>query len=291
MRLSIISAVLLSICLPLFAADPNNPNMTEKQFEQAIFDALSNHPELFKTEGGTEPRPITVNQLDEYQQKIIDRAETYYSNRFNILLWVMGISVVIVGIILPIILIQIQRHDIETKFEKIASKIKIMEKEHQAKFEKNNSDIKEAFEKVGEIAGELKGKQKVIANEFYENISMIYSALATSFSENGNYPSAILANLLSIKFNVKSHIRFNLAYNSRRFALTSELISHCVASGGMSEFIFKNATELLKVIKENISKIKEPAMQVATLQDVAKLEVLLDESKPTEGKSEDTATK
>jgi len=51
---------------------------------------------------------FTTEQLDEYENKILDRAETFYNNRMNTLLWTMSIimtvGLAIVGIFIPIIL-------------------------------------------------------------------------------------------------------------------------------------------------------------------------------------------
>jgi hypothetical protein len=51
---------------------------------------------------------FTDEQLDEYENKILDRAETFYNNRMTHLLWTMGILIgiggAIVGVLIPMIL-------------------------------------------------------------------------------------------------------------------------------------------------------------------------------------------
>jgi uncharacterized membrane protein (DUF106 family) len=59
-----------------------------------------------QTHQSQKPITFTVKQLDEYEDKIMDRAEAFYNNRMNHLLWTMGIimaaGLAIVGILIPI---------------------------------------------------------------------------------------------------------------------------------------------------------------------------------------------
>lgn len=51
-----------------------------------------------------QPIVFTAKQLDEYEDKILDKAETFYNNRLNLLLWMMGILMGIGGIIIPLVI-------------------------------------------------------------------------------------------------------------------------------------------------------------------------------------------
>ncbi len=47
---------------------------------------------------------FTPEQLDEYEDKILDKAETFYNNRMTFLLWMMGSLMGIGGIVIPLVI-------------------------------------------------------------------------------------------------------------------------------------------------------------------------------------------
>jgi len=47
---------------------------------------------------------FTAEQLDEYEDKILNKVENFYNNRMNYLLWTMGVGLAIVGILVPMFL-------------------------------------------------------------------------------------------------------------------------------------------------------------------------------------------
>ena len=200
MRLFIISAILFAACLPLFAEDDPNCPMTEDKVKEIVFKVLDDKPKLLKTAVQefipeickkecqkaceTEPpntppaapktkaQTITPKQLGEYQEQIIDRAETYYDNKFDALLMVLSMFLVMVSILFSIggyfVGIKFPRvaeEHRDKQFDKITKQIEKQEQDHQEKFDKNYSETKKAFKESGETIGKQKAEVDILRGE------------------------------------------------------------------------------------------------------------------------------
>ena len=82
------------------------------QAAQQMQTAANSTTKPVQTQASQQLIVLTAEQLDEYNDKILNRSETFYNNRMTHLLWTMGIIMVaglaIVGILIPVIL-ELQR--------------------------------------------------------------------------------------------------------------------------------------------------------------------------------------
>jgi hypothetical protein len=131
--------------------------------------------------------PKEAQQLDEYENKILDRAETFYNNRMTQLLWVMSILIGIVGVLTPVILSIILEWYRKRSFEKEMYK-------RQQDFQKY------AEKKTGEVKAELQ-------KEMAQPLSVAFLGLAGLFSIRRSpaaYTLMLQSHVLAMKFYIIS---------------------------------------------------------------------------------------
>jgi hypothetical protein len=95
--ITITAIILLAITQPLTAADAtNNTAIPADQFEAAVLDIMADHPEIFPQDG----RSITPAQLEEYENKIIDKVQKFYGIALTLLLAAMGLFTFVLTLVL-----------------------------------------------------------------------------------------------------------------------------------------------------------------------------------------------
>jgi len=103
--------ILAVLATPLTAQD-KQPQKTEPTEIQKTRTDVKKNEEPKQKPTQQQNITFTLEQLDDYENKILDRSETFYSNRMTDLLWTMGILMGIGAIIIPLVisgLIQYQR--------------------------------------------------------------------------------------------------------------------------------------------------------------------------------------
>lgn len=135
--------ILLILGAQLYAQEKQQQNteppetsaqFTSAQTSQTEAPPATKQPKIFIEPAAKPAQPpfpqqlitFTTEQLVEHDNKILDRAETFYNNRMTYLLWTMGILIGIGAIIVPLVvngLIQYQRKISFTK-ELVAQSLK-----------------------------------------------------------------------------------------------------------------------------------------------------------------------
>lgn len=139
---------------------------------------------------------FTVKQLDEYEDKILDRAEAFYNNRMTVLLWTMGIimaaGLAIVGILIPMILEWYRKRNFEKVMDMRTQELKVYT---EVKIEKLKTEL------MMQIDDREDKQTKGIASNF----SMIYSGiggLLSSQISQAAYGLMLQAHVLAMKFSI-----------------------------------------------------------------------------------------
>lgn len=318
MRLFItVAIVLFAVCLPLMAEEPVTPEVapiketklstqaestvpktkidasaiTEAQLQQAIARIINENPE----------------QIIGYENKILDRSETYYNNKFNFLLWIFGISFAIFGLILPLY----HRSDLDGKFKAITKEIKERENEHKKSFDNNNSDIREAFKVIGEKTGKQDAEFDIVKNEItqafeaigkakdelemrqgvmlshikedmYSDKASIYVSLSTASLHAGDIPSSFNLLLQSILARIQGGRRGDLEFIDQYFDILHSRIP-TLKQLGPSVVFYEAINSTLELIETYASKLAEPAIQDIVLIETAKIKGEVDDIRTNPG--------
>lgn len=195
-----------------------------------------------------------VKQLDEYENKILDRVETFYNNRINYLLWIMGAGLVIVGIIVPLLL-ELQRQ-------------KNFKKELARKLKKSEDVLKKYSEGKTE---ELEAK---LTRGVSTPLSMAFVGLATSYAGElspAAYAIRLQLHVLAMKFNIVSQC-------SGGSFTASRIISIFTCTNKGAEIPLQNLTvtnELIEVMKEDVKNIVDEKKREEMENQVRELQIYI----------------
>lgn len=187
------------------------------------------------------PQQLTTSsaeQLDEYENKILDRAETFYNNRMDHLLWTMSIimtvGLAIVGILIPMFL-EWQRKRSFTK----EMAIHLSQSEDALK--------KYAAEQTERLRAEL-------TKEISSPISMAFSGLGGLLSSKispGAYSLMLQSHVLAMKFHIISQC-------SGGSLTASKIIQLFTYENKGSEITL----ETLKAVDKEIENMKEDVQKI-----------------------------
>ena len=145
-----------------------------------------------------QPILFTAKQYDEYENKILDRAETFYNNRMTDLLWTMGILMAIGAVVIPFVIsgfIQWQRN-ISFKKELAQAEKKILES--------TKEQIKELEKELISQIDDREAKQTIAISSY---LSMIFSGLGgvlSSQKSSAGYGLSLQSQVISMKFSVNA---------------------------------------------------------------------------------------
>lgn len=193
----------------------------------------------------SQPQTITAQtsqketkQLGEYENKILDRAETFYNNRITHILWTMSIimtvGLAIVGIIIPMLLERQRRINFK--------------KEMKTHLTKSEDELKKYSEKKTE---EVKAE---LTKEISSPLSLAFLGLAGLLSEElspAAYSFMLQLHVLAMKFDIISQC-------SGASFTASGIISSLDSTKKGDEIelgALKDIDELVETIKEDIKKI------------------------------------
>ena len=142
---------------------------------------------------------FTGEQLDEYEDKIIDRSEGFYNNRMTDLLWTMGILMGIGVVIIPLVvsgLTQWQR--------KISFANELATQSLECKKTLSQADeklVKFTNEQIQKLRSQIDKQTKDISS----NLSMIYTGIGGLFSSQKSqvsYSLMLQAHALAMKYSI-----------------------------------------------------------------------------------------
>jgi hypothetical protein len=136
---------------------------------------------------------FTAEQLDEYENKILDRSEAFYNNRMNHLLWTMGIimaaGLAIVGILIPVIL----------EFQRKRSFAKEMANRLQ-EFKKYAK--KQTQEVETKLISHIDDREAEQTKAITSNLSMIFMEIGALFLTQKEWSGMLLSYAFAIKRSV-----------------------------------------------------------------------------------------
>lgn len=273
-----IAAVLFAICLPVIAAnDANKPTMTEAQPDQVKSQSNALTPEI--------EAMIT--------QAALEKAERYYSHRFSSLqtfvamfLGAVSILITIAGYYVGIKIPALSEAHREKQLKDITELIKKQEADHQGKFTEMSGQIKglvaNADKKVLKITGREMGEIAATQDHNFKELRKAICLdkartllfLSGSFAKSGSHDAAVLMLLESITTNIESGLVTTKVQILSNFkSITRELAELKPA------FIVPNffCTVLLNIknIKDETDKLENADFQKQILDEVEKLEVLI----------------
>ena len=195
--------ILVMFATPLAAQNKQSQNTAPPQTAaQSASGQAAQHPQTVaksvvkpaQPHSPQQPITFTAKQLDEYEDKILDRSETFYNNRMTVLLWTMGILVGIGAVIIPLVIsgfIQWQRKISFTK-ELAQTDANILE------FTKEQ--IKELEKKLISPIDDRETKQIIAVSS---NLSMLYAAiggLSSSQKSQAGYDLMLQIHVLAMKY-------------------------------------------------------------------------------------------
>ena len=175
-------------CLMIYATNSSNACETKKQ------------PLIPLETSNTEEKTFTPQLEAKITLTVLEKAESYYSTRFNILL-----GILVVGYGVPTWSIWYTRRESKKELEAIAGSIE-KQKDH---FQKQiDAKISIVDSKVSEITdkaiSELRGKQATLANDFYSEMAIANSSLTSLFVVGEEYALAFTTALAAAEYTIKS---------------------------------------------------------------------------------------
>jgi len=139
---------------------------------------------------------FTAKQFDEYEDKILDRAEGFYNNRMSTLLWIIGIFMGIVGIIMPLVISGFMQWQRKISFTKELAQA------DEKILKSTKEQTKELEKKLISQIDDREAKQTIAISSY---LSMIFSGLGTVFgtqkSEIG-YSLWLQSQILAMKLSI-----------------------------------------------------------------------------------------
>ena len=139
------------------------------------------------------PTTITAEQLDKYENKILDRAENFYNNRMTHLLWTMGILMglggAIVGVIIPMIL---------EWYRKIN-----FEKEMSARLQEFKEYTEEQTEKLKtELITQIDAREEKQTKAVGSNLAYLFTAVGGLFYPLEAWDMVLKAYFIAIRHSI-----------------------------------------------------------------------------------------
>ncbi len=211
-----------------------------------------------------QPIVFTAKQLDEYEDKILDRAEGFYNNRMSDLLWMMGVLMGIVGVGIPLVIsgfIQWQRKISFTK-ELLQVNEKILES--------TKEQIKEL---ETELISQINAREEEQTEGIGSNLAYLFTQMGGLSLSLKTWDMAIKSFFLAIRVSIAGQC-FDSCFKISGHQIV-QLLENPEITNSLTLDSLRNSDEDIECIKVLLGEIADTEQRVRMESQVKELQILV----------------
>jgi hypothetical protein len=205
---------------------------------------------------------FTAEQLDEYENKILDRAETFYNNRMTHLLWTMGILMgiggAIVGVLIPMILEWYRKRSFE---KEMSTRLQEFKKYTEKQTEKLKTEL------ISQIDDREDKQTKAVGS----NLAYLFTALGGLFRHLKGWDMVITSHLIAIRHSIDGQCTNDCLKTSH----LKEVLEREEITNKLRLDTLKSADEDLEDIKVRLENIADTEQRVQAESQIKDLQMIV----------------